>query len=59
MYGNFPHQNNFKGSDFELNNLTNFPVFLSDKCSGVKLKSAGTVTDKGTKNKVTVRASFN
>ncbi len=52
MYGNFPHQNNFKASNFELNNLSKYPVFLSEKSSGVKVTSGGTVTDLGKDNQV-------
>lgn len=50
--GNFPHQNDFKAADFTLNNLTDYPVNLSPKSSGVKGESEGEVIDKGTKNRV-------
>jgi hypothetical protein len=53
MYGSLPHQNNFSASDFELNNLTDYPVVLSDKSSDVQVKSKGKVTDLGVNNKVT------
>lgn len=53
LNGNFPHQNDFKASHFELNNLSNYPVVLSSKSSHVKVKSAGKVTDLGVDNKVT------
>lgn len=52
LNGNFPHQNNFKGFDFELENLTNYPVVLSKKSYRVKVKSVGKVTDLGKKNNV-------
>lgn len=52
LNGNFPHQNNFKGFDFELENLTNYPVVLSEKSYRVKVKSVGKVTDLGKKNNV-------
>ncbi|MEP5341836.1 MAG: hypothetical protein ABJL44_05155 [Algibacter sp.] len=52
LNGNFPHQNNFKASSLELNNLTNYPVFLSDKSKNIKGKSEGKVVDLGLKNKV-------
>ena len=50
MNGNFPHQNNFKASDFTLDNLTDYPVSLSDKSSGVIVTSKGKVTDNGSNN---------
>ncbi|MCB4807948.1 hypothetical protein LG651_06760 [Tamlana sp. 62-3] len=50
--GNFPHQNDFKAHNFELNNQTSFPVVLSNKSQGVKVKSLGQVTDLGTGNKI-------
>jgi len=53
MNGNFPHQNNFKASHFKLNNLTRYPVVLSDKSIEVEVNSEGKVIDLGTKNKVT------
>ncbi|MGQ1786084.1 MULTISPECIES: hypothetical protein [unclassified Saccharicrinis] len=52
LNGNFPHQNNFKGADFELNNLTDYPVYLSPKSSGVKVKSKGKVIDEGIGNQI-------
>ncbi len=52
LYGNLPHQNDFEAQDFTLNNLTNFPVFLSDKSSEVVGQSGGMVTDLGTDNNV-------
>ena len=52
LNGNFPHQNDFKASNFELNNLTNYPVYLSNKSSGVLVKSEGEVVDLGTNNDV-------
>ncbi|ANW95395.1 hypothetical protein AXE80_03480 [Wenyingzhuangia fucanilytica] len=53
LNGNFPHQNDFKGFDFKLNNHTTFPVELSNKSEDVKVKSVGKVKDLGTNNKVT------
>ncbi|QDO95454.1 hypothetical protein FNB79_16240 [Formosa sediminum] len=50
LHGNLPNQNNFKGFDFELHNLTNYPVYLSDKSSGVSGESKGEITDLGTNN---------
>ncbi|MDO7171607.1 right-handed parallel beta-helix repeat-containing protein [Mariniflexile sp. AS56] len=52
LYGSLPNQNDFKASSFELNNLTNYPVFLSDKSSGVQVKTGGTVSDMGKGNQV-------
>ena len=52
LNGNFPHQNDFEASNFELNNLTNYPVYLSNKSSGIKVKSKGEVIDLGTNNDV-------
>ena len=52
MYGSLPNQNNFKASNFELNNLTNYPVDLSSKSSVVTGRSAGEVIDHGTNNQV-------
>lgn len=52
LQGNLPNQNNFKGWDFEINNLTNFPLFLSEKSSGVKGQSLGLISDLGNQNKV-------
>ncbi|WP_156109183.1 hypothetical protein [Polaribacter sp. Hel1_85] len=52
LNGNFPRQNNFKGWDFELVNYTNFPIELSDKSSGVTVKSVGKVSDSGSNNNV-------
>jgi len=52
MNGNLPNQNNFKASDFTLKNLTDYPVSLSSKSSGVTVKSKGEVSDNGTNNKV-------
>ena len=48
--GNLPKQNNFKAADFELLNLTNFPVFLSDKSKGVFGQSLGKISNAGTNN---------
>ncbi|AWW32789.1 hypothetical protein DN752_23055 [Echinicola strongylocentroti] len=50
LNGNLPHQNDFAASDFELNNHTNIPVFLSSKSSGIVGQSGGMVTDLGTNN---------
>lgn len=50
LYGNLPHQNDFLGSNFELNNLTSYPVFLSSKSSDIIGESGGMVTDLGTNN---------
>ncbi|GAF01941.1 right-handed parallel beta-helix repeat-containing protein [Saccharicrinis fermentans] len=52
MHGNFPHQNNFKASDFELNNLSGFPVVLSEKSANVHVYSVGGVEDHGVRNMV-------
>lgn len=52
LHGNFPKQNNFKASSFQLINYTNYPVALSYKSSKVKVKSKGIVTDFGLRNKV-------
>lgn len=52
MKGNFPHQNDFKASNFQLNNFTLYPITLSNKSKEVKVVSAGKVTDLGSKNKV-------
>lgn len=52
MHGNFPNQNNFKVSDFELINDTNYPVKLSPTSSRVTVRSVGTVRDNGTDNHV-------
>ena len=52
LNGNFPHQNDFEASNFELNNLTNYPVYLSNKSSVIKVKSKGEVIDLGTNNDV-------
>lgn len=35
LYGNLPHQNDFVATNFVINNLTNYPVFLSDKSTYV------------------------
>ncbi|WP_282124519.1 hypothetical protein [Algibacter mikhailovii] len=59
MHGNFPHQNNFKASQFNLNNQTNYPVVLSDKSFGVTVKSAGKVTNLGSSNKISVTKQSN
>lgn len=53
LNGSLPNQNNFKASNFELNNLTDFPVFLSNKSYEVKIKSKGKVIDLGDDNKLT------
>ncbi|WP_405607904.1 hypothetical protein [Polaribacter sp. Asnod1-A03] len=50
LHGNLPNQNDFKGLDFELINLTNFPVFLSDKSSGISGESLGKISNSGTNN---------
>ncbi|KXX71295.1 carbohydrate-binding protein [Flammeovirga sp. SJP92] len=56
LYGNLPHQNDFKGSNFELNNLTNYPVLLSDKSENITGQSGGMVTDLGVNNNLTYTA---
>ena len=53
LNGNLPHQNDFEGKNFELNNLSNFPVVLSNKSSGISVTSCGLVTDNGTNNNIT------
>lgn len=53
LKGNNPHQNDFMGSNFKLNNLSNYPVVLSNKSSEIILNSVGEVTDLGSVNKVT------
>ncbi|GAA3650085.1 hypothetical protein [Flavivirga jejuensis] len=52
LNGNFPHQNDFKASNFQLDNLTNYPLYLSLKSSNIVGESKGEVTDLGTKNHV-------
>ena len=53
LNGNFPHQNNFKAHDLELNNLTQYPVELSAETTKVKVLSInGDVKDLGTDNTV-------
>lgn len=52
LYGNLPHQNDFGGSDFTLQNLSGYPVYLSNKSSKVTGQSCGEVTDEGTNNSV-------
>ncbi|MEQ9307057.1 MAG: discoidin domain-containing protein, partial [Marinoscillum sp.] len=52
LYGNLPHQNDFSGSNFTLQNLTGYPVNLSDKSSNVTGQSCGEITDEGTNNSV-------
>lgn len=52
LYGNLPNQNNFKGWDFEINNLTNFPLFLSNKSSKITGESLGSVSNSGSNNNV-------
>lgn len=52
LHGNFPHQNDFKASNFKLKNRTNYPVYLSPKSTSVKVKSDGDVEDLGKNNKI-------
>ncbi|MWW24987.1 right-handed parallel beta-helix repeat-containing protein [Algibacter lectus] len=52
LNGNFPHQNDFKGSDFEINNLTDYPLYLSNKSLGVTGRTSGTIEDLGTNNTI-------
>ena len=52
LNGNFPHQNDFKGSSFEINNLTNYPIFLSNKSSNVTGQSVGELKDLGLSNTI-------
>jgi len=52
QHGNFPNQNDFKGGHFEINNLTNYPIFLSAKSSQVTGESMGEITDLGTNNNI-------
>lgn len=52
LHGNLPKQNDFKGFNFELNNLTNYPIYLSKKSSGVIGKSQGEIVDLGKNNRV-------
>ncbi|WP_159023937.1 hypothetical protein [Formosa sp. L2A11] len=54
QHGNFPKQNNFKGSDFELINLTMFPIELSDKSIEITGKTMGLISNLGTNNNVEV-----
>ncbi|WP_338399236.1 carbohydrate-binding protein [Persicobacter psychrovividus] len=56
LYGNLPHQNDFVGTNFEIINQTNYPIFLSDKSSKVTGKSAGMVTDLGEENTIEYEA---
>ncbi|WP_339884903.1 right-handed parallel beta-helix repeat-containing protein [Polaribacter vadi] len=55
LNGNLPNQNDFKGFSFELNNFTNYPVYLSEKSSGIKVESKGKVIDLGSSNHVTYK----
>ncbi|WP_299780736.1 hypothetical protein [uncultured Formosa sp.] len=50
LHGNLPNQNDFKGFDFEIQNLTEYPVYLSHKSSGVTGESKGPITNLGTDN---------
>ncbi|WP_434035562.1 hypothetical protein [Formosa sp. 4Alg 33] len=50
LHGNLPNQNDFKGFDFEIHNLTEYPVYLSNKSSGVTGESKGPITNLGTDN---------
>ena len=52
LHGNLPNQNDFKGFDFELNNQTEYPVYLSNKSSGVTGESQGPITNLGTDNTI-------
>ncbi len=52
LNGNLPHQNNFKGSSFNIINETDYPLFLSEKSENVIGKSIGTVNDLGKNNKI-------
>ncbi|WFO15944.1 hypothetical protein M601_019950 [Cellulophaga baltica 4] len=52
LHGNLPDQNNFKASNFEIQNLTHYPLLLSEKSTEVSGQSLGVVTDLGKKNKV-------
>ncbi|MDQ8197895.1 right-handed parallel beta-helix repeat-containing protein [Pelagicoccus enzymogenes] len=52
LHGNLPNQNDFKAFDFELDNQTDYPVVLSEKSSGVTVRSKGEVRDQGTGNRV-------
>jgi len=52
LNGNFPNQNDFKASNLDLNNFTNYPITLTTKSSGVKVKSEGKITDLGTENRL-------
>ncbi|MBW1298351.1 RICIN domain-containing protein, partial [Aquimarina litoralis] len=52
LNGNLPHQNDFEGKDFELTNLSNFPVVLSNKSSSINVTSCGPVTDNGSNNTI-------
>lgn len=52
LNGNLPHQNDFTATNLTLHNLTNYPVFLSNKSSNVNGTSGGMVTDDGNNNNV-------
>jgi hypothetical protein len=52
LNGNFPHQNDFKGSEFEINNLTDYPLYLSNKSLGVTGRASGSIEDLGTNNTI-------
>ncbi len=56
MHGNLPNQNHFKASDFDLDNQTEYPVYLSQKSSGVRVKSEGKVVDEGEGNNTSLDA---
>lgn len=55
LHGNLPSQNDFRGFSFELNNLTNYPVYLSKKSSGIIGKSKGKVVDLGKNNNLSLK----
>ncbi len=57
LNGNFPHQNNFTAKNIRLNNMTEFPVELSEKSSAITLTSKGKVTDHGAGNKISKTVS--
>ena len=52
LNGNLSNQNNFKGMNLELQNLTAYPVYLTEECSYIRGQSLGEVHDKGVNNTI-------
>lgn len=52
LYGNLPHQNDFVANNIDIQNLTGFPINLSDKSSNVTGQSCGEINDLGTDNTI-------